>query len=244
MEFDVVIPARYGSRRLPGKPLIDIRGKPLIQHVYESACGSSAANVFVATDDERIVDAVHGFGGRAILTGAEHCSGTDRIAEAVGALGLSDDRVVVNVQGDEPRLPGSLIDGVAEALVRQPRSMMSTACHPIEDELERKDPNVVKVVTDAEGLAIYFSRSPIPFSRAVRGVHTQRHIGIYGYRVHSLNTFTRWEICDLERAEGLEQLRVLYYGGRIVVIPSPTVPGTGVDTGEDLIKFRKSLDTS
>ncbi len=244
MEFDVVIPSRYGSRRLPAKPLIEIAGKPLIQYVYECACTSSAANVFVATDDDRIADAVRGFGGTAILTSAEHNTGTDRIAEAVRELGLRDDRVVVNVQGDEPQMPGALIDDVAEALLRRPNSMMSTACHPIEDERERNDPNVVKVITDSEGFAIYFSRAPIPFPREYGPVRALRHIGVYGYRVSSLNIFTGWKVCDLERIEGLEQLRALYYGARIAVLQTPVAPGVGVDTEGDLIKFKQSLRAS
>lgn len=241
MEFDVFIPARYGSRRLPGKPLIEIRGKPLIQYVYERARASSAVRVIVTTDDARIVDAVRGFGGEVFVTRTEHPTGTDRIAEAVDALELADDRIIVNVQGDEPQMPGSLIDDVARTLADHPQLVMSTACHPFATGNDQNDPNVVKVVTDADGLALYFSRAPIPWSRAGETIQAQRHIGIYGYRVGLLKTFARWQRSDLERIEQLEQLRVLYYGGRIIVHHAATAPGVGVDTREDLVKFEQSL---
>ena len=241
MEFDVFIPARYGSRRLPGKPLIEIRGKPLIQYVYECARSSSATRVIVTTDDERIVKAVRGFGGEVYVTHAEHSTGTDRIAEAVDALDLADDRIIVNVQGDEPQIPGSLIDDVANTLVDHPQSVMSTACHPLAASNDQNDPNVVKVVTDADGWALYFSRAPIPWSRENQTIRAQHHIGIYGYRVGLLKTFTRWQRSDLEHIEQLEQLRVLYHGGRIIVHHTAAAPGIGVDTREDLVKFEQSL---
>lgn len=241
MEFDVFIPARYGSRRLPGKPLIEIKGKPLIQYVYECARSSSAARVIVSTDDERIVQAVRGFGGEVYVTRAEHPTGTDRIAEAVAAMGLADDRIIVNVQGDEPQMPGTLIDEVAHALVDHPESVVSTACHPLTTTNNQNDPNIVKVVTDADGLALYFSRAPIPWSREQQTVRAQRHIGIYGYRVGLLKTFARWRRSDLEQIEQLEQLRVLYHGGRVFVRQTAMAPGIGVDTREDLVKFEKSL---
>ncbi len=241
MEFDVFIPARYGSRRLPGKPLIEIKGKPLIQYVYECARSSSAARVIVTTDDERIVEAVRGFGGEVHVTRAAHPTGTDRIAEAVDALGLADDRIIVNVQGDEPQMPGSLIDDVAHTLVDHPQSVMATACHPFAADNEHNDPNVVKVVIDIDGSALYFSRAPIPWSRERQTIRAQRHIGIYAYRVGLLKTFARWQRSDVEQIEQLEQLRVLYYGGRIIVHRTTAAPGVGVDTREDLVKFEQYL---
>ncbi len=243
MEFDVLIPARYGSSRLPGKPLIEIKGKPLIQYVYECAVSSSAVRVIVTTEDERIADAVRDFGGEVYVTRVEHVTGSDRIAEAVAALGLANDRIVVNVQGDEPQIPGSLIDDVAQTLVDHPQSVMSTACHPIIAGNDQNDPNAVKVVTDADGLALYFSRAPIPWSREGQTVRAQRHIGIYGYRVGLLKAFAQWERSDLERIEQLEQLRVLHHGGRISVYRAVTAPGIGVDTREDLVKFTQSLSS-
>jgi len=243
MEFDVFIPVRFGSRRLPGKPLIDIQGKPLIQYVYESARSSSASGITVTTDDDRIADTVRGFGGEVIQTSPQHASGTDRIAEAVDVLGLSDERIIVNVQGDEPQMPGALINQVASALLDQPEAVMSTACYPITDRKEHNNPNVVKVVADSQGWALYFSRAPIPWYRDIDGIHAHRHIGIYGYRVGLLRRFTRWETSELEKAERLEQLRVLYHGGRILVCPAAAAPGIGIDTQEDLEKFAQSLSS-
>ncbi len=243
MQFDVFIPARYGSRRLPGKPLIPIRGKPLIQYVYDCASSSSAARVVVVTDDERIEQTVLGFGGEVFVTRSDHPTGTDRIAEAAVAMGLADDRIIVNVQGDEPQMPPSLIDEVARALVRQPQLEMSTASYPFTADNQENDPNVVKVVTNAEGSALYFSRAPIPWSREKRPVQAQHHIGIYAYRVALLKAFLDWERSEMELVEQLEQLRVLYHGGRIFVHQAAASPGVAVDTRQDLINFENSLAT-
>lgn len=243
MEFDVFIPARFGSRRLPGKPLIDIQGKPLIQYVYESARSSSASRVTVTTDDDRIADTVRGFSGEVIQTSPKHASGTDRIAEAVDILGMNDERIVVNVQGDEPQMPGALIDQVAFALLDQPELVMSTACSRITDRKEHDDPHVVKVVADSQWWALYFSRAPIPWCRDTNNIHAHRHIGIYGYRVGLLRRFKQWEQSELEKAERLEQLRVLYHGGRILVRPMADAPGIGIDTQEDIVKFAQSLSS-
>lgn len=241
MEFDVFIPARYGSRRLPGKPLIEIKGRPLIQYVYECARASSAARVIVTTDDPRIVDAVRGFGGEVCVTRAEHPTGTDRIAEAVAALKLPDDRIVVNVQGDEPQMPATLIDDVARTLADRPQSAVSTACYPFVTDNDQNDPNVVKVVTGADGVALYFSRAPIPWSREGKTIQALRHIGIYGYRVGVLKKFAGWHSSELERIERLEQLRLLHYGAQIVVHHATVAPGIGIDTREDLLEFEQSL---
>lgn len=238
MPFDVIIPARYGSHRLPGKPLVVVRNKPLIQHVYESARTSGAARVVVATDDRRVADAVQAFGGEACMTDVSHSSGTDRLAEAVSALGLPGERVVVNVQGDEPQMPGALIDEMANALSERSDAAMATACHVINSESEFKDPNVVKVVVDANGFAMYFSRAPIPWPRDREASRAYRHIGIYAYRAGFLSKYANWKSCEVERIERLEQLRVLHYGERIVVRETGYLPGVSVDTEGDLAKFR------
>ena len=240
MDFDVIIPARYASTRLPGKPLIDIGGKPLIQWVCECAMESSARRVMVATDDERIRNAVEGFGGKAYLTQSGHNSGSDRIAEVVDSLETPDDAIVINVQGDEPRMPGVLIDQVARILADDETSMAGTACHRIESSEEYLDPNVVKVVRDMKGRALYFSRAPIPWARDKDSdrLIAFRHIGIYGFRVGFLKEFTAWPMTELESTERLEQLRILENGIPITVCEAAELPGPGIDTPEDLENFR------
>lgn len=250
IEFDVVIPARYNSSRLPAKPLLEIAGKPLIQHVYQCAVNSSAASVIVATDDNRIFDAVKSFGGRACMTSSEHSSGTDRIAEAVTELGLDNQRIIVNVQGDEPLMPGILIDQVAELLANTSEAAMATASEEIIDPATLSDPSVVKVVADDNGMALYFSRAPIPWQRETQGVveskcdYAQRHIGIYGYRVEFLHRFSSWKPSRLEKIERLEQLRVLEHGEKIVVCKAVEPPGMGVDTLSDLEAVRGMLQST
>lgn len=237
--FHVVIPARYGSTRLPGKPLLDIRGKSLIQRVYECAKRSAASRVVVATDDARIVAAVEGFGGEVCLTSAKHSCGTDRIAELVSRLQLDDDYIVVNLQGDEPLIRGDLINQVVQTLVDTPEAVVATASYPIRQRETLDDPNVVKVVTDRHGLALYFSRASIPY---VKNGHVlnpaKRHIGIYAYRAGFVKQFTQREPSELEQAEGLEQLRVLQHGERIAVCVALHEPGAGVDTPADLERVR------
>ncbi len=243
----VVIPARYASTRLPGKPLLDIAGKPMLQHVYECALRSGAARVIVATDDERIHAAVLGFAGEVCMTGGHHQSGTDRIAEVSQRLGFAPDDIVVNLQGDEPLMPPALITEVAAALAAQPRAVMASACHPIKDKQALLNPNVVKVVLDAEGFALYFSRAPIPWPRdsmsqasdsPVRALH---HIGLYAYRAGFIRRYASWPPCPLEKIEALEQLRVLWHGEKIVMCETPTPPEAGVDTVEDLERVRQHL---
>ncbi len=241
--FDVFIPARFGSCRLPGKPLRRISGKPLIQYVFECARDSTAARVVVATDDGRIAAAVRNFGGEACLTDAGHLSGTDRIAEAVKILGTPADRVIVNVQGDEPQMPGKLINEVAQRLYDDPAAVMATACCRVSDELEFRDPNIVKVVVDANGAALYFSRAPIPWPRDDKAIQAYRHIGIYSYRVDFLATFTGWERCWLEQTERLEQLRILHHGGRIAVLETAHPPGLAIDTEDDLAAFTRMIES-
>lgn len=245
MEFDVLIPARYASTRLPGKPLLDVCGKPLVQWVYERAKSSRADRVLVVTDDERVKQAVEGFGGEVCLTRSDHCSGSDRIAEAVNQLHMPRDRIVVNVQGDEPLIPESLIDKVARLLVTDDHVMVATACHEINSPKEFNNTNVVKVVCNSKGYAMYFSRSPIPWPRQISedGVKGLRHIGIYGYRAGFLREFTRWPQSDTETTEQLEQLRILEHGVPIAVCRAEEPPGAGIDTPEDLEEFRAFVST-
>jgi len=248
--FTVVIPARFASSRLPGKPLQDIAGKPMIQHVWEQARKSSARQVVVATDDVRIVEACKAFGADVLLTRAEHNSGTDRLAEVAAALGLAADAIVVNVQGDEPLIPASLIDQVAANLAANPQAGMATLAEPIEDVTALFNPNVVKVVADKSGLALTFSRAPLAWARDAfavsrevlpAGVPYRRHIGIYAYRAGFLHDFVAWGPCWLEDTECLEQLRALWNGVRIHVADALEAPPAGVDTPEDLERVRRLL---
>lgn len=235
--FTVVIPARYGSLRLPGKPLLLIAGKPMIQHVYERAARSGASRVVVATDDERIARAVEEFGGECRMTRADHPSGTDRVQEVANGLGLSGDDIVVNVQGDEPLIPPAVIDQVAENLAGVAAGI-ATLCEPILDAGYVHDPNIVKVVADHQGFALYFSRAPIPFDRDGRfdtGLGLwRRHLGIYAYRVSFLDEFVTWQPSPIEQAERLEQLRAMWHGVRIHVEDAVESIPPGVDTREDL----------
>lgn len=250
VSFDVVIPARFGSSRLPGKPLADIAGKPMIQHVYERAGESSAERVVVATDDMRVAEAVRAFGGEVCMTSPDHASGTDRLQEVAANLGLSEDRIIVNVQGDEPLIPAAVIDQVAGNLGRNTLAGVATLAEPIESLEDFRNPNIVKVVASESGLARYFSRAPIPWPRDAfaierrelpEGLSARRHIGIYAYRVALLNRFVGWPMAPLERFESLEQLRFLYHDEQIhVADASEEVPG-GVDTEADLQRMRELL---
>lgn len=246
----VVIPARFAASRLPGKPLADICGKPLIQHVYERAVESAAGRVIIATDDVRIEAAARAFGAEACLTSAAHASGTDRIAEVVARYEIADDAVVVNLQGDEPLMPPALIAAVAKLLAARPDAAMATACHAITDIPTWQNPNVTKVVCDARGDALYFSRAPIPWPRSLMShadgaagysealSHAFRHIGLYAYRAGFIKEYARWPASPLETLESLEQLRVLWHGHRIAVHVSNELPGPGVDTPTDLAAVR------
>jgi len=240
--FTVIIPARFASERLPGKPLRDISGKPLIQRTFESAGRCAADNIVVATDDEGIAQAVRRFGGQACMTSASHHSGTDRVAEAARILELEADEIVVNVQGDEPDMPGELVDQVAGLLSADPAAQVATACCALDNPQQYADPSVVKVVTDAQGHAIYFSRAPIPHAREagdqtldrVPWQNVRRHIGIYAYRCGYLQALAQTPPCKLEITEGLEQLRVLWMGDKITVADACRAPGPGIDTVADL----------
>ena len=240
MKFQVLIPARYASTRFPGKPLAELAGRPMVVHVCERAKKSGAAAVHVATDDERIAHAVRAHGHSAIMTRADHPSGTDRLAEAARKLRLKDSDVVVNVQGDEPLISPSLIRRVGLLLARKKDAPVSTACHAIHDEASLASPNVVKVTLDREGYALYFSRSRIPFPREGNPV-CYRHAGIYGYRVSFLKRFARLKPAPLEKGEALEQLRVLWHGFRIAVVVSETDIPPGVDTPQDLEAVRRMV---
>jgi 3-deoxy-manno-octulosonate cytidylyltransferase (CMP-KDO synthetase) len=240
VSFVVIIPARYASTRFPGKPLADLGGKPMVVHVCERAKRSGAAAVHVATDDERIAAAVRKHGHSVVMTRADHPSGTDRLAEAARKLKLKDREIVVNVQGDEPLIASKLIAQVARILDKRRAASISTACHEIHDEASLASPNVVKVVLDRAGYALYFSRSRIPFPR--QGVPIcYRHAGIYGYRVSFLKKYARLKPAPLEEAEALEQLRALWHGYRIAVAVSETDIPPGVDTPQDLEAVRRML---
>ena len=247
--FIVLIPARLGSSRLPDKPLADIAGLPMVVRVAQQARSSRADRVVVAADHPSIVAACKAHGIHALLTRADHPSGSDRLAEACIQLGLADDAIVVNVQGDEPLIDPSLIDAVAETLAANPDAPMSTAVHAIDDPADFVNPNVVKAVLDAKGFAMYFSRAPIPWWRDGAGQGGQksqvttsalptppplRHIGIYGYRAGFVKRFPSLPPAPIEAIEALEQLRVLWHGYRIAVHVSQQAPGPGVDTPEDL----------
>ena len=247
MGYTVLIPARLASTRLPDKPLADIAGKPMVVRVAERARQSNAARVVVAADSAAIVQACVEHGVEAVLTRADHPSGTDRLAEASHLLGLAPQERVVNVQGDEPLIAPALIDAVAALLDQRPDASMSTAVHPISDVAEFVNPNVVKAVLDAQGMALYFSRAPVPWWRDgfAAGVlqlgqpAPLRHIGIYGYRVAFLRQFPALAAAPVEVCEALEQLRALWHGHRIAVHVTEEAAGPGVDTPADLERVRR-----
>lgn len=245
--FTVLVPARYASTRLPGKPLADIAGKPMVVRVAERAQGSGAARVVVATDDARVRDAVAAHGIEVLMTRADHPTGTDRLAEAAVALGLPDDAIVVNVQGDEPLLDPALMRRMAELLAEKPQAAIATACHPIADVAEAFNHNVVKVVLDAAGCAMYFSRATIPWARDAfarmrtalpEGLPLYRHYGLYAYRTAFLRAYPSLAASPLEAFEALEQLRALWHGYRIAVEVTHGTPAPGIDTPEDLARVR------
>ena len=247
MAFRVVIPARYASTRLPGKPLADIAGKPMVVWVAEAALRSGADEVIVATDDARVAAAVVMHGHMAVMTRPDHASGTDRIAEVAQLRGWQDDEIVVNVQGDEPLIEPSLIAEVARAMEANPGASMATAAHVIRDIEEFMNPNVVKVVTAAGGRALYFSRAPIPWHRDEFALQNKRlpadliarrHIGLYAYRVSFLRRYGALAVAPIEQWEALEQLRALWHGFHIQVVDCASPPLPGVDTPDDLQRVR------
>ena len=245
--FVALIPARFASSRLPGKPLADIAGRPMVVRVAERALEAGATQVAVATDDERIRAVVAAHGIPVCMTRADHATGTDRLAEAAAQLGLADDAIVVNVQGDEPLLEPALIRAMAQTLARRPDAAIATACHPITDVTEAFSPNVVKVVLDARGDAMYFSRATIPWARDAfaqardrlpADLPLYRHYGLYAYRVAFLRAYPGLAPAPVERFEALEQLRALWHGYRIAVAITHGTPAPGVDTPEDLARVR------
>ncbi len=250
----LVIPARYASTRLPGKPLRLLAGKPMIQHVFERAQQASSIlgfeSIIIATDDSRIQDVCKSFGAAVCMTSIDHETGSDRLAEVVEINGWSDDTIIVNLQGDEPLTPVSSLKQVAENITNNPDASIATLATPIKTEAEVNDPNVVKVVSDKKGMALYFSRAPIPFQRdksdKVDGDSSDfalRHIGIYAYRAGYLKSFAKMEPCQIEQLEKLEQLRAMWHGARIHVAVAKEVSGHGVDTKEDLIAVEKILSS-
>lgn len=251
MPFKIVIPARHASSRLPGKPLLDIAGKPMILRVLERALGAGADEVWVATDHTGIAGVVEKAGGKVIVTSAEHPSGTDRLAEVATRLGWSDDTIVVNVQGDEPLIPPQLIDDVAAALAADAEAAIATACHPLESAEEFFNPNVVKLVMDARGRALYFSRAASPWARDAfaadrsalpANLPAYRHIGLYAYRAGFLKRYSSLAPSPLEQWEALEQLRAMAHGYPIQVMVLDHAPPAGVDTAEDLERVRRVFD--
>ena len=252
--FIAIIPARRGSTRLPDKPLADIAGKPMVVHVAERARVSGADRVIVATDDEAVAAAVRKHGHEAMLTRTTHASGTDRIAEVSSRLALADETIVVNVQGDEPLIDPALIARAAQMLAEASDCAIATACHPIASREDLFNPNVVKVVADARGRALYFSRAPIPWDRdrfardvepstahpdASDDIRALRHIGLYAYRASFLSVFSTLAVAPIEAFESLEQLRALWHGYRIAVFETKDAPVAGVDTPEDLARVRE-----
>ena len=249
MSFTVIIPARYASSRLPRKPLADIAGKPMIQHVWEKAQQAGANRVIIATDHEEIEQVAKTFGAEVCMTSTKHNSGTERLAEVIEKMAITDDEIIVNVQGDEPLIPPVIIQQVAQNLAEN-QVNMATLAVKLETKEELFNPNCVKVVTDQKGMALYFSRAAIPFARDhfadcndafVASQSYLRHIGIYAYRAKFVNQYIRWQPTVLEKLESLEQLRALWYGEKIHVELAKEAPQVGVDTLEDLERVRAIL---
>ena len=250
MSFTIIIPARHASSRLPGKPLHKIGDKTLLQHVYECALKSDANEIIIATDDERIEAKAHSFSATVCMTSANHNTGTDRLTEVIEKKQIPDDTIVVNLQGDEPLMPACVINQVAENLKSNPLASSSTVCTRITSTDDLFDPNVVKVVTDNAGFALYFSRASIPWDREHFPNHSTlpdyaehyRHIGLYAHRAGFLKRFVQWPACHHEKVESLEQLRIMWNGEKIHVDIATKIPGPGIDTEEDLQKVRKMFE--
>ena len=247
--YNIVIPARYASERLPGKVLLNLAGQSLLQHVWQRANESAAASVVIATDDKRIADAAGAFGAQVVLTRSDHQSGSDRIAECATLLAWPDDQLVVNLQGDEPLMPAACLDQVAALLLERTDCEVASLYWPITDADEVHNPNAVKVVTDGDSRALYFSRAPIPFARAYTdtgdainsGVEWKRHLGLYAYRLVALRRYTSCAPTPLETAERLEQLRIMEQGGRIAMARACEFIPPGIDTAEDLERIRELI---
>lgn len=263
LSFSIIIPARYGSTRLAGKPLLDIAGQTMIERVYRQASSSNADQVIVATDDQRILATVNNFGGQVVMTNAEHPTGTDRLQEVAAKRGFDDQHIIVNVQGDEPLIPAEAINQLAENLQNHSVAGIATLCEQITDTAEIFDPNAVKVVRDKNQFAQYFSRAPIPWLRGWPAPHTldfqsaelsaliassktqwYRHIGMYAYRVSVLNQYVSWAVCEQERVESLEQLRALDNGVKIHCAETYSQIPAGVDTEQDLARVRAQFESN
>lgn len=248
MPFTVVIPARFESSRLPGKPLKDIAGKPMVQWTWEQAIKSGADRIIITTENDTVAEVCRAFGAEVCITGAHHQSGTERIAEVISLCALADDEIIVNVQGDEPMIPPQLVHQVAEGLQKNASLKMATLCETLDDIETIFDPNAVKVVRDLNDCAITFSRAPLPWSRDTFGENAlpsnwqyQRHIGLYAYTAAFVKQYVAWPECELEQVEKLEQLRVLWQGEKILVLEALCEAGYGVDTLDDLEKVRSLL---
>lgn len=249
--YHIVIPARFASERLPGKVLLDLAGKPLLQHVWQRACESDAESVIIATDDERIVRVAEAFGAQVVLTRSDHQSGSDRIAECAAKLAWPDEQLVVNLQGDEPLMPPACLDQVAALLNQRPDCEVASLYWPITEAGEVQNPNAVKVVTDSNNRALYFSRAPIPFARGfssidqaiAAGVEWKRHLGLYAYRLSALRRYTACAPTPLEISERLEQLRIMEQGGRIAMAAACEFIPAGIDTPDDLQRVRNLIQS-
>lgn len=249
MGFTVILPARYDSSRLRGKPLMDIAGKPMIEWTWLQAKKSGASRIIIATESEQVKQMCEAFGAEVCMTLATHQSGTERIAEVIDLLGFSDDEIIVNVQGDEPMLPPELIVQVADGLSTHPFVKMATLCEPIDDVHTVFDPHAVKVIRNQQDFALNFTRAPMPWSRDTFGDeptlptnwHYKRHIGLYAYRAGFVKQYVAWPECALEQVEKLEQLRVLWHGESILVLDALCDAGVGVDTQKDLDKVRQQM---
>ena len=245
--YHIVIPARFASERLPGKVLLTLAGQPLLQHVWQRACESKAESVVIATDDERIVNVAEAFGAQVVLTSEDHQSGSDRIAECAAKLAWPDGHLVVNLQGDEPLMPAACLDQVAALLDQRPDCEVASLYWPIGEAAEVQNPNAVKVVTDSQDRALYFSRAPIPYARSYDSIHEamtagvewKRHLGLYAYRLAALRRYTSCAPTPLEISERLEQLRIMEQGGRIAMAAACEFIPAGIDTAED---FRRVTD--
>ena len=247
--YHIVIPARFASERLPGKVLLDLAGQSLLQHVWQRACESSAESVIIATDDERVLRAGEAFGAKVVLTGTDHQSGSDRIAECAEKLAWPDEYLVVNLQGDEPLMPPACLDQVAALLDQRQDCEVASLYWPMTGADEVQNPNAVKVVTDSQDRALYFSRAPIPYARSftsiaaamTAGVEWKRHLGLYAYRLSALRRYTAFAPTPLETSERLEQLRILEKGGRIAMAAACEFIPAGIDTPEDLKRVHELI---
>jgi len=242
--YHIVIPARYASTRFPGKPLQVINGKTMLEHVYRVAKKSTASSIVIATDDQRIVDVAETFCDQVLMTSDQHVSGTDRLAEVCQIMQWGEDEIVVNLQGDEPLTPPELLHQVAENLRKNTQASIATLSTPLTEVSEVDDPNIVKVVADINGYALYFSRASIPYQRDSVDVnisHYQRHLGMYAYRAGFLNAYNHMSHCELETIEKLEQLRAMYHGHKIHIQQAVKLPGPGIDTPEDIQKIHSLL---